>query len=197
MLQDPFTLLAIFDDLHKTRTDLQETLSSFEEKVRGIEETAETIDAAIRRWQTDVKGLAEEIGRDVHQNGYAALEKYVDEVRDDAKAKAANSLKESRTIADNAVADLRALAANQQEAFNRQLRDVAAAVNGLPPLPPRPIESTVIALCAYHVKASVVRVRRFCIEARSVAVVVSAIALVVIAAQSHHGMLSLSPLLAH
>jgi hypothetical protein len=183
MLQDPFAYLALFDDLHETRAELRAIESSIVAKAKGIEQAADTVERAIQQWRAEITELGAQIGRDVHENRYVALETYVNEIRDDAKVMRVAAVKDCRAIADTAVAELRALATAQQAAFDQQLHEVAAAANGLPPLPPRPIENSAIALCTYHMKAAIVRVRRFCIEAKSVATVVAAVAIVVMVVQ--------------
>ena len=196
MLQDPFAYLALFDDLHETRAELRAIESSIVAKAKGIEQAADTVERAIQQWRAEITELGAQIGRDVHENRYVALETYVNEIRDDAKVMRVAAVKDCRAIADTAVAELRALATAQQAAFGQQLREIAAAASGLPPLPPHPIAGTRIARCTYYMKAAVVRVRRFCIEAQSAATVVAAVALVVMVVQSPYGAHSLLSLFA-
>ncbi|MEX3936098.1 hypothetical protein AB4Y32_30625 [Paraburkholderia phymatum] len=180
MFQDHYAFLAIFDDLPKTRDELKAIESSIAAKAKSVEQSADRIDGAVRQWHAGLKELGTQLGRDVHDNGYAALEKYVDDIQETSISElreiASSAVAEIRQITSTAATEWRALSNNQQETLHRQLKDIAAAANGLPPLPPRPIAASPFGNCAYFAKLTLVRVRRFCIEAKSFATLVLAVA---------------------
>ncbi|MGF6931184.1 hypothetical protein OKW41_000323 [Paraburkholderia sp. UCT70] len=203
MLKDPFDYLAIFDGFQTTRDELLHIQTTIDDRAKSIGQSAEDIAGVVKLWRADIRELGTTIGRDVHTNGYVALEKYVDELHERSVAEsreiATSAETKMREIASSATTEWRALSANQQETFHRQLKEIAAAANGLPPLPPRPIAASPFRNCAYFAKLTFVHARRFAIEAKSfatlvlaVASVISAAALVFIAAQHTHGPISLS-----
>lgn len=169
MFKDPFAFLAIFDELHNTRDDLKAIERSIATKASSVEHSADRIDEAIQRWNSELKELGTKLGRDVHDNGYAALELYVNDRHKSAIA-------DLRQITTLATTEWRALATDHRDTLQRQLEAIAAAANGLPPLPPRPVAPTPLSNCAYIAKLSFVHARRFVIEASSFAILLLAVA---------------------
>ncbi|MEM5383529.1 hypothetical protein VSR68_07990 [Paraburkholderia phymatum] len=206
MVKSSFDYLAIFDGFHTTRDELLHIQTSIADRAKSIEQSADDIAGVVRLWRADIKELGATIGRDVHINGYVALEKYVNDLHErsltELREIATSAVNEMRQIASSATTEWRALSTNQQETLHRQLKDIAAAVNGLPPLPPRPIAASPFSNCAYFAKLTFVRARRFSIEAESfatlvlaVASAISAVALVFIAVHLAQGPISLSSFL--
>lgn len=187
MLKDSIDYLAIFDGFHSTRDELLQIQTAIDDRAKAIGQSADDIAGVVKLWHTDIKELGTTIGRDVHTNGYVALEKYVDDLHE-------SSVVEVRAIVASLETKFEHIAAAQHESFHRHLTDIAATANGLPPLPLRPVSASPLRTCAYYAKLAFVRMRRFCIEATSFAAVISAAALVVIAAQHTHGLISLSSL---
>jgi hypothetical protein len=208
MFQDPLALLAIFDDLHNTRDELKriessiiETAKSFEESAARVEQSADRIKGMVQQWKADIKEVGTQIGNDLHINGYVALERYVDDLHETSVAEmreiAATVETKLQVIASSATTEWRTLSAAQQNTFHRQLEDIAAAANGLPPFPPRPVTPSAFTNCTYLAKLALVRARRFCIEAKADVSVVSAAALVFIALRLALGPISLPSHLFH
>lgn len=205
MFQDPLALLAIFDDLHNTRDELKgveasliEKATSVEASAASVEQSAARIEEAVQQWKEEIEEIGTKIGRHVHDNGYIALEKYVDDLHERAITEireiAATSRMLLQQVTTTATTEWRSLSANQVENFHRHLQDIAAAANGLPPLPPRPIAGSFFSSCVYSMKLVIIRARRFSIEMKSFAILVLALASVIstpallfIAVQVAHG----------
>lgn len=206
MFQDPLALLAIFDDLHHTRDELKgiessiiKTAKSFEETAARVEHSADWIKGMIQQSKADIKEIGTQIGKDVHSNGYVALESYVNDLHETSVSEmreiAATVETKLQLIASSATTEWRTLSAAQHDTFHRQLQDIAAAANGLPPFPPRPVTTSAFTNCTYLAKLTLVRARRLCIEAEAYAFVISVAALLFIALQLAHGPISLPSLL--
>ncbi|MGY6126716.1 hypothetical protein ACW9YV_14790 (plasmid) [Paraburkholderia strydomiana] len=128
MLKDSIDYLAIFDGFHSTRDELLQIQTAIDDRAKAIGQSAADIAGVVKLWHTDIKKLGTTIGRDVHTNGYVALEKYVNDLHE-------SSVVEVRAIVASFETKFEHIAATQHESFHRHLKDIAATANGLPLFP--------------------------------------------------------------
>ena len=159
---------------HEAVGELEKTRRSIAELPEVIERTRTAFDQAIAKavaelnqdavWAERFKTMADE----VHDNGYAALETLVND--------------RSKTHEER----LSQMLLHSASRFEQMVDNLAAAVNGKPPLPIIPDDASIDRKVLGVVARTFVRCRRLCIDAMPPALIVIALLLLILGLQNWH-----------
>ncbi|MBN3761083.1 hypothetical protein [Burkholderia sp. Ac-20365] len=190
-------LQAISAALEKHAAEIRENSKAAELQndrlIKALHRHTQAVEDSEQTWKQSWADIRKDIAFDVYANNYISQMDFHESRKLSQTARDEAVLEEARRISSSALRSVQEANASTQsilkaveKGLSLKLEDVAAAANGLPPLPTRPIETTLAGLATYHLKAIAIRTRRFFIEARSAAIVLSSGALVLIAIEGLH-----------
>lgn len=162
---------------HKAVGELERTQRSSAQVTESLHHALTEIDQAVAKVVADLNQNAiweerfKRLGEEVHFNGYAALATLVDDSRNAHEEQFSKML------------------LNAGDRFEALIENLAAAVDGKPPLPAMPHNASVGQKTIISVKRAFVRCRRWCIDVTAPARIVTIALLLILMLQNcfwHH-----------